>query len=32
MLVNIALQILFGILASVIAMAYSRHREFRADE
>jgi len=31
MLVNIALQILFGILASIIAMAYSRHREFRAD-
>ncbi len=30
-MVNILLQILFGILASIIAMAYSRHREFRAD-
>ena len=31
-LVNILLQILFGILASVIAMWFSRYREYRADE
>jgi len=30
-LVNILLQIIFWILASFIAMAFSRHREFRAD-
>lgn len=28
---NIAAQIVFGILASLVVMAYSRHREFRAD-
>jgi heat shock protein HtpX len=27
----IALQILFGVLATLIVMAYSRHREYRAD-
>lgn len=31
-LVNIILQIVLWILASLIAMAFSRHREFRADE
>lgn len=30
--VDIALQIIFWILASLIAMWFSRHREFRADE
>ena len=30
--INIVLQILFGILASLIAMKFSRYREFRADE
>lgn len=30
--VSIIAQILFGILASMIAMWFSRHREFRADE
>jgi len=30
--INIALQIVFWILASVIAMKFSRYREFRADE
>lgn len=32
MLVNILLQIIFWILASLIAMKFSRYREFRADE
>jgi len=31
MAVNILLQIVFGLFASLIAMAYSRHREYRAD-
>ena len=30
--INIALQIVFWLLASVIAMKFSRYREFRADE
>lgn len=30
--VSIVLEIIFWILASLIAMAFSRHREFRADE
>lgn len=30
--VNIAAQFVFGLFASMIAMAFSRHREFRADE
>ena len=30
--VNMLLQILFGLLASLIAMKFSRYREFRADE
>lgn len=29
--INIILQILFGILASIIAMKFSRHREYKAD-
>ncbi len=32
MAVNILLQVLFWILASIIAMKFSRYREFRADE
>lgn len=31
-LVSIVLEICFGILASLIVMGFSRHREFRADE
>ncbi|MBW7954773.1 protease HtpX [Candidatus Gracilibacteria bacterium] len=31
-LVSLVLEILFGILASLIAMSFSRYREFRADE
>ena len=31
-LVSILLEILFGILASLVVMAFSRHREYRADE
>ncbi len=27
-----ALQIVFGILASIVVMWFSRHREYRADE
>lgn len=30
--VSIILEIIFGLLASIIVMAFSRHREFRADE
>ncbi len=30
-IIVIVLQILFGVLATLIVMAYSRHREFRAD-
>jgi len=29
--VVIVLEILFGLLASLVLMAFSRHREFRAD-
>ena len=29
---NILLQILFGVLASIVVMWFSRHREYRADE
>jgi heat shock protein HtpX len=29
--VVIVLEILFGLLASIVLMAFSRHREFRAD-
>ena len=32
MAVYIVLQIILGLLASVVVMAFSRHREFRADE
>jgi len=31
-IVSLLLEIVFGILASIIAFAYSRHREYRADE
>jgi heat shock protein HtpX len=32
MIVNIVLQIAFGFLAMIVMSAYSRHREYRADE
>jgi len=32
LITNLALQIVFGIFASIIAMAFSRYREYKADE